>query len=363
MNLIKNRYEEDRLFFFFLMLFACNTANDNKELKYITEFPQTVDAILQEDTVEQVLSCVGDMQIVNNMLITIDLKEDVFFQFFRLPELKHMDSQIHRGGGPEEESDIFPYIFPIEEDTFAYRTLLQVKKVFYDSEDRKLKNKETITLPANFVNLLNFAITSDAIYSYDMIGQSEQEFVKYDFESKKMEDFGSRYPIVNINIKKEQRNMIFTKIMTGHHADGRLAIGYDKFPLMRIYDVKNEIIAETMYDNRQKEPIPYLEQSPRLTDFEDLTINYLKMKSTDKYIYALYSGKTPKELKGKYDYCSEVHVWDWNGNPIVRFILNKNMSAFAVSPDDSFLLFYSITQDDRIYRYDIDEKITKTYNY
>ena len=59
---------------------------------------------------------------------------------------------------------------------------------------------------------------------------------------------------------------------------------------------------------------------------------YLDISATDRYVYALYSGKRIKEKN--YDYCSTIRVMNWEANDFFELHLDRNIKRLAVSIDD-----------------------------
>ncbi|WP_276962664.1 hypothetical protein [Bacteroides graminisolvens] len=51
--------------------------------------------------------------------------------------------------------------------------------------------------------------------------------------------------------------------------------------------------------------------------------------------------------------CCEIHLWDWDGNPVARLMFNKNVTCFAVSQDDSYIVLYSSLDEGTLYKTDI----------
>jgi hypothetical protein len=63
---------------------------------------------------------------------------------------------------------------------------------------------------------------------------------------------------------------------------------------------------------------PY--NTDNVEDWEKRNVYYRKPVATEKYIYAPCSS-------------NEIHVWDWEGNPIVQYFIDIDFSAFAVSEE------------------------------
>lgn len=335
---------------------SCNTIESQRDV--VERFPIENEIDLIEIEVEPVLYFIGDMLIVDNVLIALDMKNDTFFQFFNLPELAYLGGQINRGGGPEDEIAIFPTLCNLDDDCFSYRTMQKVKIASFDTVNQKIQIVQEIDIPDKYMNILNSVVMNNCIYGYDMLGKSKKEFIKYDPSNKTIGEFGPTYPIVDMEIEEDRKNTLFTKVMSGKIDGSKFASLYDKFPFLRIYNQKGEIIKEVEYKNDQRPPIAYTHENVQTNDMNQLTVNYMKIKTTDKYIYGLYSGKTHEELQTEQreinDYCKEVHVWDWAGEPVAKFILDMPVSSFAVASDDSYMLFYSFLHENRLYKTNIE---------
>lgn len=66
---------------------------------------------------------------------------------------------------------------------------------------------------------------------------------------------------------------------------------------------------------------------------------FVKGKTTDQYIYLLYSGNNHESQHlhyGKY-----IYVYDWNGTPVKKITLSDYMLDFVISSDDSKLYTYN----------------------
>ena len=80
---------------------------------------------------------------------------------------------------------------------------------------------------------------------------------------------------------------------------------------------------------------------------------YCDIFATNKYVYALFSGKMFKDKTNAYG--NVVYVLDWRGEETFKIILDHSINRIAVSPDDKMM--YGITQDTDIMRFSINEII------
>ena len=63
----------------------------------------------------------------------------------------------------------------------------------------------------------------------------------------------------------------------------------------------------------------------------NVSIYYDAIKTTNKYIYAICENAKHNTLLNN---LPNLEVWDWNGNPIISFKLDRSVAAFEVTKDD-----------------------------
>ena len=51
-------------------------------------------------------------------------------------------------------------------------------------------------------------------------------------------------------------------------------------------------------------------------------VGFCAVDCDDKYVYALYSGKTFNKFGTLNHHCENLLIYDWNGNPVKRYILD-----------------------------------------
>lgn len=339
----------------FCMACSQNAAVSHRNL--VEAFPVESRLPVEPIEVEPVLFFLGDMLMVDNYLVTVDMKNDVFFQFFQLPDLNYIGSSKRRGQGPDEEIAVLPLLHKVDATSFAYRTLDKLKIVTFNAETGALDTNKEFLIPEKFSSVLNTAVFEKALVGYDVNGMSDTEFKKMSLPNLTVEDFGPNFPEVSFQVETEMKNRVFSKVLASHPAGNLLVSIYDKLPLLRIYNAEGEVIAESEFQNHQVAPVAYGKDKLEGVDISATTINYLKVKVTDKFIYGLYAGKTHQELNtdlGISDYGNEIHLWDWQGNPVARIFLDRGYSNFAVANDGSYLLLYTYGTDHLLYKMNLD---------
>ncbi|MDR2027312.1 MAG: hypothetical protein LBQ01_07130, partial [Prevotellaceae bacterium] len=100
-------------------------------------------------------------------------------------------------------------------------------------------------------------------------------------------------------------------------------------------------------------------QNDYLFDYEYIKHNE-NMKSfyfaqpycSDKLISALYRNNEKNTV--------ELHIIDWDGNPVCKLILDRKLKSATVDFDAGFM--YGVSEmEDRVYRYDIRDILKEAY--
>ena len=131
------------------------------------------------------------------------------------------------------------------------------------------------------------------------------------------------YPDWVLTDQAHSRFMTGIKGCVVHPDKSRFATFYGRMKHARIHNSNGELLHDITIQTA-----PYLEKLTSLNP-KDLPNFYGYAQATDKYIYVLCANKLPgddgSELK------QTLEVWDWQGNPIACYRLNKKVSSFAIS--------------------------------
>jgi hypothetical protein len=305
----------------------------NIEREYFKEFPNTVNLSHERIETPPNLYAVGGMLLLDKVLITIDIKADIFFQAVHLPEYDYIGGYIAKGSGPNEEIFIYPYIKTLSQNSFYYKSLTAVKMMTFDVETNLLKLTSQINLPdmqiSSNKNLLNqmwqvFKINDSIIGS---VNNSKKEYIGIDTNTTEIFDFGGDYPNIGKKIDNVYKSMLFAKATIVKRDGSAFAAVYDKFPILRIFSRNGIPIKEIWYENNQTFPDALINNEPSQYSINEIMQNYRIIQSSNKYIYALYIGKKLGELGiGLDDFSNEIHVWDWNGTPIANELLRNKLT-------------------------------------
>jgi hypothetical protein len=153
----------------------------------------------------------------------------------------------------------------------------------------------------------------------------------------------------------EVRQHAYDGPITAPPSRSRIAVATRQADRLGIYHPGGGLIREVRgssgfdpeYEVRRLKGVPYM------TSGDDLRFGYIDLASTEKYIFALYSGRTRAEAPGEANYGEYVQVFDWSGTLIESFRLDA--PAIAIAADASNRHLYAIRRrpDSALVRYDL----------
>jgi hypothetical protein len=333
---------------------GCSTNNKTKEHLSFSHFPNEVEVKLKEVTTAPVLSFVGELLLVDSFLVAYSLMSDSLFQVFDISGFKFLGSQVPKGEGPGEESFIAPNLHYYDSNSFLFKTLDNVKIVGYEKKENKIILQRKIDLPIEFIDVMHIVFLNEKIIGWNLYNvTNEFEFQAFDLATQEVSNFGHVYPANDFKIKLSDKASLYSKSILNKPDDKFFAALYDRYPFLRIYDADGYLVKEVRYINNQIDPAKHLSANDPAKYVAQQTVNYMKLKVTNNFIYGLYAGKTHSELRTQEykidDNCTEVHIWDWNGNPVAKILLDRPVFCFTVAHDDSFIVFSSVNEHDKLF--------------
>lgn len=281
--------------------------------------------------------------LLDDALVIQDSKSDFWIHMMNPSDYSPLGSFIRKGRGPSEEM-IIQTMRKISGNQFYYKTLTHIKFFEYDSAHRELVPRQTI--PVLFDDLIEAFMLKEGVYGWNRNGH-EKEFVHYQ-EAAKLLDFGADYPMPERGFSPGENIGLYSNKQVTVRPDKQMfAAVYMYFPFLRIYDSAGQLQKEVRFENGQPFPDYLIDRN---ADRKNVKPNYWFIKSTSNYLYALYAGSGSGEpTPGTFG--NEIHVYDWQGNPVRKIITDKALFNFDVSADDRLLIGFSKNDPDHLYKY------------
>lgn len=329
--------------------FSCNDSNLFKDQAIIIkQFPKTVH-VKGENTDLEIIG-INNLYLVDTFLIAYTaLHSDSYFKIYSTNTYNYIGDFLPIGRGPNEFYaisyfncyDITPQLTSIwlQNALIAYRWNIT----------ESVKQKTTIIDST----ILLKGILAEGIWLHGNRNLLKAEYSKnnmnyqvYDITQNKIiqnhrvfpSNISRRLlPLVTIDFKlKPDKNRI---AMLGGNLNS-----------ICIYDVSfSNTIYRTIYDESIS-----LEKNIKLKE-EDRTVYYSDSRLTDQYIYGLYLSQ-PEKNRRYHSGNEEIHIFDWEGNPVMKIVVAENIMFFTV--DEKNKCLYGLTSDEKIYKYDLTEYLT-----
>lgn len=117
-----------------------------------------------------------------------------------------------------------------------------------------------------------------------------------------------------------------------HPDRGRIAVGTRHADRLEIYRADGTLVRQITGGDGF---IPVFEVNRRaggasMATGDDLRIGYLDLAATHRHVFALFSGNTRGEMRGRTYTGKEVHVYDWEGERVATLALAERAHSIAV---------------------------------
>lgn len=335
-----------------IVLFQCCKTGSLDFVESFSAFPSEVNLTHQLITVKG-LADPNDVLLLENAVIIQDDKSDFFFHVLNRDYIP-AGSFVRKGDGPSEER-IIQKLDKLTGNKFFYKTLSHIKIVDFNADSPNFAIYSSV--PVIIDDLPGAFFLNGSIYGWNQ-QERDREFIAY-YGPEKMLDFGAGFPMPGKKYTPREEVRLFSQKQVTVRSDGRVfAAAYLFLPILRIFEATDgNVLKEVRFENEK--PFPHYLITGIEADRDHISLNYGCLRSSDKYIYAQYKGETlgesshERNVQGSQldDLSREIHVWDWDGKPVKRILLDKKLFNFDVSADDRILIGISKEDPDHLYEY------------
>lgn len=208
--------------------------------------------------------------------------------------------------------------------------------LFFFSNLQKEDNRVTIAdyssikLPSELKHSSDFFKLRDTLFFSNSDDYSKFDFKGFCVKNFSVFDFGEIIFTKSPKYKKEVLFDLGMKHSTVKPDKSKIATIYQSTAALRIYSTSTWKIANEWY-----------------VDIKP--IQYSSIRSTSKFIYALFTDTQPPDLKWdgsrwrNNDVADEIHIWDWDGNFVMKLKLNRLVFSFDITPDNKKIVALSAT--------------------
>ena len=344
---------------FVLIFMILNACNKPPETNYV-DFMTTKNIQLDERNISALLGVPMDMVVVNNLIIILDSKTDRFFHVFLKDNYNYIGSFITRGSGPGEETFIHPFFKVHTNDKFYYQSAddLKMAKIKVDNDSLDIVIHERYNLPKSSLTDSDFFLVDEFIFSSMSHRAASKGYFVLNNETGELTEWGESIPFFDKKVSPDLIPWINQKVTTINSNDNLIASVFNFLPILRIYSLENEklIIELQMSDASNNRGIILADQ---LLNSKEVINYYHRIKSTDDYIYALYGGFSVSgyfkedEMPHLFDFSREIHIWKWDGTPVMKLKLDRPVFSFDITPDNKKVIATSVVDVDKLFEIEI----------
>lgn len=316
------------------ILISCNAPNSGtvSQLNLNEEKQIVIDSV----SADCILS-VWAMAIVDDTLVIANNSNDVFFETYCLPSLRHIASGGRNGHGPGELvnpalATMRPYfghcVMIKNSGGFTFDIIDIDSLIKVDCIHKQLPDKWGYTQDC---------VTIDTDLMAAERGETPHNWAIFDAEGKIIHEFPLNIPDeIKAQAVDDFTKMAYDTSWGAASAENRtMAIGYRGFPVVEYYDFGGELKArlESPYSAGDK-----------------LRCWLVKMQSTKDHVYLAYNNFTQKAKS-----VSTIVKTDWDGNVEATYALNRTVPVFVPDEKNNRIYFRtpSESEEDYIYFFDM----------
>lgn len=323
-------------FLIFFILFSCNNEKDktNSNLIY-SNFAETVS--IKSSNIKGIDQAIMPLHlgINDDLLILCDPQSEYRFYAYKLPEFKFLGKFGKEGDGPKEISETMIFLNQFEknkdgifinffEPNKMKYVSMNLNKALNDSlEDNDFKityMPPEIQESYNIIKLKNNTFFGSG---FSLAG----EFFIYDENTASF-----RWKDQTVDHNDDFMKSLKENNLLDMYKHGALKAKPDNSHFVKAYQFTPKISVYDSDGNLKFSIINESKKEPKIVNnqFEENTrMYYFTTYVTDDYIYAIDLNCTQKEFRSGGINNVELHVFDWDGNPIKKYLLNEGIGALS----------------------------------
>ncbi|MGV8096490.1 MAG: BF3164 family lipoprotein [Mangrovibacterium sp.] len=337
---MKMRYLWIIIFLFVLM--SCNKQEYKDTMKfYFPDFFETVYLKGEELKFDKELLRPVRLYLIDSVLVMQNHHVETHFHKYNIHTKKKIGECIHWGSGPEEM--LYPKVFQ-QADSILW---------IYDKNRRRMMSysKEHFLYSNNPMSLsiINFnetfdkaAVSANGQIVSIVLSPESQRISFYNKEGTRVKTSGE-FPECGLTLTPVETIESFLCNISIHPQDGRICLSYNRTDLLEFYD------SDGILKKRIHGPDHFFPVIAQGKKGEGIGVYSIEGKTRDGYfspvafdnsLFLLYSGKFFDRNDTMY-LVNQIFVFDWDGNPIKRFILDIPIFWFTV--DEKQKKIYGLT--------------------
>ena len=318
-------------------------------LKGKEPFEEVIDLEGEQIIVESLIFKPTEIELVikDNIMVMQSRNQDFVFTLLSLPDLHYIKSFGLIGNGPDEF--MFPRLCkntdPDVPATIVETTNGKIYDILPDGTIKQNKiNIPKVKLNSNYAGEYPGLMTDTLLYFAANSSTGKSAFTVGGADSIQVNE------IQNLALDPKRKGWAnYIGDFAINKAQTRMVYAYKYFKLVRFFDLEHNTVRTINFEREE-----FDESTQYKVDGLDANVtHYWGISANEKYVYMLYSGRTPYQVgsdNNKKNYYIHVEKYDWNGQPIAKYKLDR-WGYFTVDEENNFLYLVSTNDDSSFFKY------------
>ncbi len=317
------------------------------EIEYPDEvFGELIDLTGTSHPVDQFFKAQETQLLAKKDILIIKNQNEKFnFMAFSSPDFHHIISFGRQGNGPGEFT--MPSIIQTSQPEYLFSVYCLNGKIYHINHSFEIIDSGiSFDTKRRLYNPSQICAASANDYFYVGVAPIAKEIYKYSAKDSIPET-----SIKQLSVKGYKGWASYTGYLGANFEKDRLVFAYKYFKKIVFTDLSGNVERIVNFNTNSKTD----KQSNAATLGPSSVTYYWGLSAQDDYVYLLYSGRTPlvvtEELHESSGYIF-VEQFDWNGNPIRKFRLDR-WGYFCVDDREEHIYLVSTTDENPIYSYNL----------
>ncbi len=331
------------------VIYSCNVIKDNEsQLHYI----RNINSIIikgENINIPGVYEPTGILAI-DTLLVVISPNNDYFFHIYDIKTFNLIKKFGTKGRGPGQ------FIAPVFTGQKMARTPDGVNLLIYDWMRKRISNIKLLDeltipgykvqselLPKQMINVSNIIFRNDSIALYIPYDEeSPGRFCIYNFKSGER-TFTPYVPDLGFKIHPNNLNAIYNTHSSCVNARRHCFVATPcLLGELDFFDMSCNYLGSSIIE--RSDEVKNAHYSKMIFETPNISYYFTDLQCYDDRIYALYTIKKYPNLDNETN--SEIYVINWNGNPIKKYILDREISNFTYDSTNNRFIGYSHRLED-----------------
>lgn len=348
----------------FWLIQACNSSDQPTQYQ---DFKKTIRIKSALDTIHIPPVLWKERQLITTekYLISLGADKDTLFRVFDHTSGKYLGGFGKKGDGPGEfKLANASSFYGIKENSIYIGDLKssRVIRITDNPEYPRLTDKDITTTaiyktPAELIPLNSSILINDSIIAGKKSFSSEKQLAYFNVNDR-IVNYLLEFPSLHPEIPQSALSHFYYRHFAISRDQSKIVSVYGYLPLLSIYDIRRETVKEILI-RADNQPPSQIQVKPNKKEviLTDAFFYYQKVKVSNKHIYARFEEGQFGNSTSHFRLTSEnqLHVFNLEGKPIVKILLEGWMQKYAITPDDKYLYFWHPEVENRLFRFPLSQ--------